>query len=200
MVRTFIFSLIFVVIIPFSLSAQTEKGQIAFSAELGVSLLAGQWENYTAPALIISTPPVYMGQIDYALLDALSIGGAFGYQKVSTLDKNHSYNNTSGITKTEDVTISLTRMNFAYRVLFHYVRTKNLDMYLGVRMGLNYYQYSNNSNDLNYKNGSDHNKYGFAPQIIGIGLRIYVIKDLAINTELGIGYPNFFSFGLTYRM
>ncbi len=182
------------------LQAQTEKGQIAISAEMGASLLALEWEIATELELF-KAPPAFQGNIDYALLDVISIGGAFGYQKISTIERGHVYINTLGQYKTEDVIVSTTRMNFAYRVLFHYVRSENLDIYSGVRMGLSYYQYSNSSNDLNYSKGSgSFNEFAFAPQIIGLGLRMYVYKDLAVTTELAIGYPSFFSFGLTYRL
>lgn len=201
MVRTFIFSLILLIVIPFSLQAQTEKGHIFISAEMGVSLLASQWQAASSPAVIVNTIPAFLGHLDYAIIDVITIGGAFGYQKVTTVERNHTYMNTLGIIKTEDVNITLTRMNFAYRVLFHYVRNENLDMYSGIRMGLNYYQYSTSSKDINYSLGEESfNEFGFAPQLIGLGIRLYVVKDLAINTEIGIGWPSFFSFGLTYRL
>jgi len=185
-----------------SLQAQTKKGQLAISASFGASLLSWEWSVMTSPAVNYKAPPAYQGFVDYALLDKLSIGGAFSYQKVSSINRGYTYVNTSGQKVTEDVVNSLTRMNFSYRLLFHYVGNDKIDIYSGIRMGVNYYQDSHTSRDLNYNLQVENGFKDFkpAPQIIGLGIRMYIIQDLAINTEIAIGYPSFFSFGLTYRM
>jgi len=185
--------------------AQTKKGQFAISGNIGASLLALKWEGITTPAVIDNAAPAFQGLLDYALLDKLSIGGAFSYQNVTTINHGYKYINTSGKQVTEDVVNSIVLMNFSYRILFHYFDNDKIDLYSGIRMGLNYYQNSHSSNDLNYQiNPSNQsnmfNEFGFAPQVIGIGIRMYIYEDLAVNTEFAIGYPSFFSFGLTYRM
>jgi len=189
--------------------AQTKKGQFAISGNMGVSLLSWKWEYIIAESastnvdavVIDNAAPAFQGLLDYALLDKLSIGGAFSYQSVSNISKNN-YVNTSGIIVTEDVVNTVTLMNFSYRILFHYLDNDKIDLYSGIRMGLNYYQNSNSSNDLNYHIDQTNmfNEFGFAPQVIGLGIRMYIFEDLAVNTEVAIGYPSFFSFGLTYRM
>ena len=185
-----------------SVQAQTKKGQFAISADFGASLMSWEWQVMTSPAVNYKAPPAYQGIVDYALIDKLSIGGAFSYQKVSSINRGYTYVNTLGQKVTEDVVNSLTRMNFSYRILFHYVGTDKIDVYSGIRMGLNYYQDSHTSNDLNYKLQTNElfQGFGFAPQVIGLGIRMYIFQDLAINTEIAVGFPSFFNFGLTYRM
>ncbi len=182
--------------------AQTKKGQFAISGNMGVSLLAFKWQNITALPIDGNAAPAFQGLVDYALLDKLSIGGAFSYQNVTAIDYDYDYVNTSGKKVVEDVQVSVTLMNFSYRILFHYLDNDKIDLYSGIRMGLNYYQNSNSSNDLNYHVDQTNmfNEFGFAPQVIGLGMRMYIFEDLAVNTEIAIGYPSFFSFGLTYRM
>jgi hypothetical protein len=125
---------------------------------------------------------------------------SFGYQNVHFTETRNIHVPGGGGSGMK-IDVSLTRMNFAYRILFHYYRSQYISVYSGVRVGLNYHFITDSSADLAYQPTLDpFNKFGFAPRLIGLGLDLYVVKDLAINTEIGIGYPSYLTFGLRYDL
>ncbi len=184
-------------------SQENFQGDMTLSGQFGASTMAAWYYNNSSATnidAIHKIPPAYQLNFDYFMLDMLSLGASFSYQRVSFIDRDHPYIK-DGVLLKEDVTTYLTRLNFAYRILFHYVRSKTLDVYSGVRIGLNYHTSADNSQDPNYFTSIDPFKeYGFAPQILALGARIYVLENLAITAELGVGYPSFFSAGATFRL
>ena len=177
------------------------KGKFSLSVQAGVSLMpALYYRNATKPDMVDKVPPAFLFDADYYIIDAVSVGLSFAYQQASFIDEGYWYQVIGGIKK-EDVSIKLTRMNFAYRILFHYVNKEHVALYSGVRIGMNIHNVSDNSTDPNYvaEYGS-FREVGFAPRLIGLGIKLFIVEDLSIVTEIGIGYPSFMTFGLSYRL
>jgi hypothetical protein len=178
------------------------KGRFTISGGVGASLMPGLYHNFNNLQVDYGKiKPVFIFSADYYLIELISVGLSFGYQNVHFIETRNNYNPGGGGYVKTDIDISLTRMNFAYHILFHYYRSKNISVYSGVSMGMNYHSITDNSSDPSFQPTTDpFLEFGFAPRLIGLGLDLYVFQDLAINTEIGIGYPSFMTFGLRYDL
>lgn len=81
---------------------------------------------------------------------------------------------------------------------FHFLRTKNVDSYLGIKVGIKKNLYNFDSNDPNPNFNTELNliPVGFR---ISYGFRIFLNEYWAIHAKLGLGGPAV-SFGLTYKL
>jgi opacity protein-like surface antigen len=132
--------------------------------------------------------PAIQINYDYTIEKWLSIGAAASFQKLG-------YEYTDVNDGNEFIDVDLSRLNIAFRPLFHYGNLDNFDLYSGLRIG--YEIWSINANTEDYSEASFAN--GFSFQLVAFGMRGYFTDNFGANVELGIGSPHFISMGLNYR-
>ena len=91
----------------------------------------------------------------------------------------------------------LTRVNCAFRALFHYANSGKYDLYSGFRLGYTKWKLSAEYSEL-FK--AQEFKYGtVAPQVILFGFRGYFTDHFGAGGELCIGPPYFLAASVNYR-
>ena len=149
-------------------------------------------------------PPVQFS-VDYRLHKRVSVGGAFAVSKVWV-----DYLSTATPVSPEpDGLISqfagdLLRLNAGVRGLFYYMARERIDMYGGLKVGLNYWALKTSSADPDFGVTGDPFSMvdaGFFPafQIIPFGMTVYPVENFGINFEFAAGQPYFMSLGFKAR-
>ena len=182
-------------------------GQLTAGVNVGASLLgvlfssisyadSDFWESTNVPAIQLSA--------DYRMLDRLSVGGAFSF---ATTRVKYADPNLLPVLDDElsDFDISMNRINAAIRVLAYYTETDMVDLYSGLRMGVNIWGVNASSNDPDLDAGIDPlggsfqgSFFGF--QAILLGGTFYPVDPIGINFEFCIGQPYFASLVIKYRL
>lgn len=195
--------IILILTLVFRSFAQTQEKQIAFTFNGGLSLIGNLISSSIGQTANINHTkvPAIQFNADYGISESLSIGGAFSYQPFGAEFRNITYTNSNGTTKVAPIlNLSVNRSNLAARILFHYnTRSEDFDIYSGVRMGYTFWSVSHNLSDvvdlLDWVKGSM-----FAPQIVLLGFRGYLVENFGLNFELAIGAPHYASMGLIYKI
>lgn len=170
--------------------AQQESGQVVLSAGAGYSVIS---KLLSVGENVQSIPPLYLNA-DYGITNNLSIGLAGSYSSISYDDVLISTDDMGNIIE-EDVNVQGSRNTVAARVLFHFGDNPKLDQYAGLRAGMTFWGWNDESlvdeenlsaNNLSYR--------------ILYGMRAYLTDNLGVNLEIGIGSPYFFNGGISYRL
>lgn len=150
--------------------------------------------------------PVLAVSYDQKLSTRISIGGGIARQGFSLRYRNYKYEDENGNEQTDNFRTDLTRLNFAIRGLFYYLRSERKEMYSGVRLGINNWSLDTTVKDPGYNVSNYLEKFlnyglGATPsfQLILLGFRGYFTPHIGANIETAIGAPHFVSFGLVYR-
>lgn len=151
-----------------------------------------------------STPPIQFSY-DYKVGDKFSVGGAFSFSH-SSLEYNDPSMPNIPDSALQNFNLSLNRFTIAARGLWYYTDNDRLDLYSGLRVGLNLWPYKVESTDPDV--ALDLNPLGegifsnaIYPnfQIIYFGGTAFVTDNIGINWELCAGQPYFAAIGLRYR-
>lgn len=152
-------------------------------------------------------PPVQISA-DYKLADRFSLGLAVSYAHVGIDYLNPNLTNAQD-GEFRDFSMKLDRINVGLRGLFYYTDHEMFDIYSGLRLGMNIYNYDFNSTDLDFTVDGESpfdglnfsgKAAGFGLQVIGFGANIFPIENVGINLELCIGQPYFATIGVRYRL
>lgn len=184
-----------------NLFAQNKVGETSVSVITGVSLIG---LYYDAPLLLSTgssnelkytsnTTPVFGLAIDYSLIDLFSIGLAGSFQH---FENRVSLNSFSAYTRHE-----VNRINLSVRSLFHIPNKEKVDLYGGLRLGATLWRDSESASfdaNNNKLSGEKQGNYVLPSFQLLIGVKVYLIDNLALNAELAIGSPYFLAIGLAY--
>lgn len=128
-------------------------------------------------------------KVDYFLKDKLSLGVNFIYNSYSIKGQIDSVNTNNVVDSTYFIDVKMQRFRFHVNAKYHFYVGEKMDTYVGFGIGTNSRKYSI---DSSYPNLDD--KSIFATLIpvssrFDIGARFFLIKNLALNVELGLGGP-----------
>lgn len=191
--------LAFFAMAPSKALAQKEQGRSVVNLGVGYSLIGaifkGTYNVANYPDLKnTSIPPINLSY-DFALKDNFSLGIASAYEKIA-----FKWTDDDGFTtNTYSYEVGFTRLNIAARPLFHFGNNDDLDLYSGLRIGMNKWTVFTKSDDPNY-NDEDVTigLGGFGVQAL-FGMRYFFNENFGVQTELGIGSPYVAEFGLAIQ-
>lgn len=149
----------------------------------------GNIEDYNAS-------PMYNVMVDYGLYKKVSVGIAFGYQKVEIKLKE--------IDNTEDKYFdSWQRLHFAARWNYYLIAKEDRSVYTGIKVGYNVYTVTSDVPESlypGYIKNLDVSPFKGSFQA-HLGFRYY-IKMVGFNAEAGLGYggPYVFAAGITVKI
>lgn len=172
------------------------------SSNLGITTFI-EGDGYISDRSDFKRYPAIQLNYDYAILRWLSAGAALSTQIFRT--EYSVYKGTPGLaiylneyTFSHTDTRQLYRNNVALRILFHYVNTKRVDAYSGLRAGYTFWRESrsNSESDLIIRTmyATD-----ILPQLVLFGCRVYFTDHFGVNSELCLGSPHYLSAGFNYR-
>ena len=170
--------------------AQQESGQVVLSAGAGYSILSNL---LSIGDNIKAIPPLYLNA-DYGITENFSIGLAGSYNSISYDDVIISFDD-NGNTIEESVNVRGSRNTVAARALFHFGDNPKLDQYAGLRAGMTFWGW----NDESLVNEENQSSANLSYRIL-YGMRAYLTDNLGVNLEIGIGTPYFFNGGISYRL
>lgn len=195
---------------PFKLSPSSDddegvKGKIIVTAGVGLNLLGTTLElRYLANAIYDfegniaghNAWPMINAGVDYGLGKQVSVGVAFGYQKVTM--------NLKDVVAVNDTHYDTwTRIHFAARGDYYIVAKENISLYTGVKLGYNLYAVSSTVPENYYPGYKDNLWY---PQPLSaqahFGFSYFVKGIVGFNAEIGLGYgvPYLFAAGVTVKI
>jgi hypothetical protein len=141
---------------------------------------------------------------DYGINNWFSLGASGSFNKFRFSADQVTIDKSDNTTYTGPVDLKFSRSTFSLRPLFHYGNKGKLDMYSGLRVGINLYKINLKSDEIL----DPQDVYGRARagglspnfQIIAFGLRGYVAPNFAVGFELAMGAPYYAALQLSYRM
>jgi hypothetical protein len=141
---------------------------------------------------------------DYGIKKWFSLGISGSFNKFRFSADNVTITKSDNTDYTGPIDFKYSRSTISLRPLFHYGNSGKLDMYSGLRIGVNANKIDIKADepldpkDINGRTRAN----GLTPniQIVGFGLRGYVAPNFAIGFELGIGAPYYAAMQLSYRM
>lgn len=186
----------FLTLTPALLSAQAtlESPRSTISVQVGssfygsvISLFTDDLETVDEDGIDVSRTPVIHASYDYQINDWFSAGGSASFQNFSV--------------KSNDGNVDVDRFNVGVRGLFHYGSNPNLDMYSGVRVGLNIWNPTFKAATEEFKEDFEADFSGVLPsiQFVAFGLRGYFTQNFGLNMEVALGAPYYFTVGVNYR-
>jgi hypothetical protein len=172
------------------------KGIVIFNSDLEGFMN----NNY----LTVKKPPVFQLSADYHVNDIISLGIAGAYHPVSIFWNNPDIPSVDNDGQIGDFEMSLNRINIGIRGLVHYGYTNNVDLYSGIRLGVNIWDVDFSSNDPEIKeafHALNHFPKGIMPglQIIPFGITVYLEDIIGLNAEFCIGQPYFLTAGVKMK-
>ncbi len=192
------FGLIAGVISSIASFAQKTDGGFAMNAGAGFSMFGILGSiNLNIPdevSLESNSTTCWTGALDFGMQNHLSIGLGGGYQSIDQTVKDYQYVDENGNETIGEFSYSLSRINAGLRLLYHF-GNGSIDAYIGVKPGVNIYQFGTNSN-FPIPTWVRASSTTFALQIIPIGLRAYLNDNIGLFFETGVGAPSFISGGL----
>ena len=183
------------------------KTSLAVSAGVGASTIyviaenpLNQLINGGPGANIISVGPAYNCMLDYRTTIRASFGIALAYQQLS-------YNPSDGREASWFID-NASRLNVGIRILEHFSKYPNADLYMGIRFGISFWSYDE---ILDQAYVSAQGPYYATPTPAGtwtetkgsvqilIGFKGYLSDYIGLHLEAGLGTPYYAEVGLTYR-
>jgi hypothetical protein len=195
-----------------SCKAQDNTGDIVVSAGVGYSMNyqvfvpnGGVWIFRNRQSLLnheYKAHPVLGASVDFSPVDNLSLGVAYSTFNV---ESKYDYDYYDSLSIEEELKVS----NYGVRVFGHFLPNNNkVDIYLGGRIGMNVFNYSNNLTDQQLNNMDSESalllekNFNMTPSIHGgFGVSYYIIKWIGINYELMVGTgPYMMRLGANFRL
>jgi hypothetical protein len=194
--------------------AQIKPNEVVFTGgaalsytQFGPDVFNGGSTGYNNGNLTHWSYPAYILNGDLGITDRLSLGAALSWQTIGiNFNKipypySYSYYQTGSPPQTWVDTYD--RYNVSGRALYHFIREKELDMYLGVRIGYTWWDRKTTNNDpsYNYSLYDEYSKIFIMPLSIQsvLGFRYYFSDYVGLNAELGIGAPYALMLGLNLK-
>jgi len=208
--KTRIFALVFVVAAVFSGSkgAQAQYNESMAGINVGASMINMLFKTFSyADEVGFSTKSIPAIQLsyDYLINDRFSIGGVMAYSRVSLNYQDPNVPQPIVDNEVSHFEASLTRINLGARTLFYYTNKDFVNIYSGLRFGINNYTLKASSNDPDFvedevfTGGLFSRSMAPGAQVILFGANIFPADNFGINLEFAIGQPYFASMGLKYR-
>lgn len=181
------------------------KGKILITAGAGLNLLGTTLElRYLANTIYSfdgnisghTTLPMINAMVDYGLGEKVSVGVAFGYQKVVMNLKNIAVANDSH----HD---TWTRLHFSVRGDYYIIAKEKINLYTGAKFGYNLYSVSSTVPTSIYPGYTDNLWYPSAMSAQAhFGVSYFVNGMIGFNAEIGLGYgaPYLFGAGLAIKI
>jgi hypothetical protein len=192
--------IVFVACLSWSSSrAQNTSGESVVTVGVGYSFFFDFVEsalNVYDDVKTTSIPAIAL-TYDHAITDNFSLGLAFGFQTLSA-DFHDTYTDINNNIVTDEVSASVTRMNIAMRPLLHYGGSENLDLYSGLRIGLNSVttSYESTQDDFEVPNlGGSRVSVG----LVVFGMRYFFSDKVGVNFDLQLGTPYIMSVGVAAK-
>ncbi|MDT8309269.1 MAG: hypothetical protein RQ866_07040 [Bacteroidales bacterium] len=172
------------------------KGIVIINSELN--------EFMNTSYLTIKKPPVFQLSGDYHINKNISIGIAGAYHPVSISWDDPDIPSVDNDGRIGDFEMSLNRINIGIRGLIHYDYTDNVDLYSGIRLGVNIWNVNFSSHDPEINEGFhalNNFPSGIMPgfQIIPFGITVYLEDIIGLNAEFCIGQPYFLTAGVKMK-
>ena len=194
----------------FSTFAQTQKGEKVVGLNIGYSLTGGvinavgdndfSGDSVGVVSVNVNAIPAISATFDYGVGDKFSIGALVSFQSFSGEVNDYTYTDLQGQDRTESVDFGLTRLNFSIVPRLHYgVKSDNVDLYSGLRLGWIHWVGNINTTDENFDLFDSFQ--GGRPNVglILFGGRFYFSDEFGANFELAAGAPYIASAGVQYR-
>ncbi|HRZ42801.1 MAG TPA: hypothetical protein P5228_08895 [Bacteroidales bacterium] len=189
--------------------AQFSDGKATAGINVGASLISMLFRavdlSETGTFETSATPPVQLS-FDYKVGRKFSVGAAFSFSHISA-DYNDPTLTPVTDTMLQNFSLTLNRISFAARGLWYYTDNDKLDLYSGLRVGLNMWPLKLSSTDPDidvadanpFSEGLFANPVYPAFQFIVFGGTAFVTDNIGINWELCAGQPYFAAIGARYR-
>ena len=209
MKKYLLLTLLFAMGLVMKTNAQNAEFKNTISATAGLNIfqffnLVSDYSDETTVNLNANATASYGLTYDYGIKKWFSIGLGGAYNKFDLSADQISVEKDNGTTYTGPIEAKISRTNIGIRPLFHYGNGGRVDMYSGLRIGVNIWSGSVKSNDpdLSTEDVNGRLRTGATPnfQFIPFGLRGYVSKNLALGFEFAFGAPHYAAFQLSYRM
>lgn len=180
--------------------AQKNKGGLAVNAGAGFSLfgILGSLNLSIKDDFSVesNSTPAFLGSVDYAFENNVSLGLGGGYQAISQKFTDYTFVDANGVEQVGSFSYNLSRLNLGARLLFHFGNGR-MDAYAGIKPGVNIYNISMDiTSDIPEPTWLRTGGTTFALQVIPIGFRGYFTDNIGFFMETGIGAPSFISAGI----
>lgn len=184
--------------------AQKNKGGIVLNAGAGFSAfgILGSVSFSLKDEFTIKSKstPAFVGSLDYAFENRVSIGIGGGYQAVHQTISDYQYMDANGVDRLGSFSYDVSRLNAGIRVLYHFGNGP-VDIYIGMKPGVNIYQIQlQKVDEIPTPSWAELSGTTFAFQFIPLGLRGYFTDNFGFFMETGFGAPSFISGGLCLGM
>jgi hypothetical protein len=176
-------------------------GGAASFTSLGVNSFWGS--NTSNNTIIPFSSPALCGNVDFLATERISIGGCYSWQQFGNrfdhyIGYYNYYQNSPPLP--QSWTDTYNRYNIAGRVLYHFLNTPHINMYLGARAGYTYWTRSTTNSDPTYDYSPADKLHAiflapFSLQSV-FGMRYMFNENFGLNAEAGIGAPYAFLLGL----
>jgi hypothetical protein len=207
--KTRIFALLFVAaVFTTGKVAQAQYNESMAGINVGASMINMLFKTFDyADEVGFSTKSIPAIQLSYDrfLNDRFSVGAAMAYSRVSLNYQDPNVPQPVADGEVSHFEASLTRVNVAARALFYYTNKDFVNIYTGLRFGINNYGLKASSNDPDFveddvfTGGLFSRSMAPGAQLILFGANIFPADNFGINLEFAIGQPYFASVGLKYR-
>ena len=189
--------------------AQKMDSRNVVSVSAGLNLfqnfgLVSSYDELNTVNLQIKATPAYGFTYDYRVTNWLSLGVAGAYNRFRFKADQIVVPRETISTYVGTIDLNMARISIGMRPLIHYGHLRRVDMYSGLRLGVNIWKTSLESNgdllpgEVDRFLHDDSVTANF--QIIPFGMRYAVIKRLGIGFETGLGAPHYAALQISYRM
>jgi hypothetical protein len=190
-------------------AAQKMDSRNVVSVSAGLNLfqnfdLVSSYSDLNTVNLQIKATPAIGFTYDYGVTNWLSLGVAGAYNHFRFKADQIVVPRETKSTYVGTIDLNMARISVGIRPLIHYGHLKRVDMYSGLRLGVNIWKTSLESNgdllpeEVDRFLHDDSVTANF--QVIPFGMRYYVIKKLAIGLETGFGAPHYAAFMLNCKI
>jgi hypothetical protein len=205
--------LVFLLLVPAAWKAQTKQNEVVFSiggalsfTQFGLNSLVGYSNQGTISRW---SYPAFVLNGDVGLSDRISLGACFSWQTLGFNFSDVPYPNNNytyyGNTPSpqQSWTDTYQRFNVSARGLYHFVRQKDWDLYLGVRIGYTWWDRNSNNTDPLYDYSKADEYKSILPMPVAIqslfGMRYFFSDYFGINGEVGVGAPYALMLGVNVK-
>jgi len=180
------------------------QGETMISANAGLSIaslfIQGLLE-FDSDVEANSTP-VFNLTGEYRVFQDLGVGVGLGIsgtlQDIYADVQDHTYTNNVGARVTEDFELDVYRWQVALVPRLYYGEFDDLDLYSGLRLGIENLSASTTSGDSNVYSELDLGPT-FSYAVTVFGFRYYLVDKFGLNADLNLGSPYVCSFGVQIR-
>jgi hypothetical protein len=173
--------------------AKKAWGSICLNAGVGGSLMTLAVLPILYSPQVLTETPAYNATLDYRIISWLSIGAAIAYQSFTDIPE---YGFDPAYWEVEKIS----RLNISGRLLYHLTNARNVDCYLGMRIGSSSWKDSIQSTGTTAPRVYTCGNFVRGSFQALVGARIFIFYNLGVHFEGGIGTPYLLEGGLTLRV